>query len=314
MDDLLDIYFKKARESLSEPAQISEIRDKINALPDKPASKFRISRKLQVLLVLVLVLIGAFVLLQYGNSGEEKGEETRLDSAAPKTEGAARDNIDPSNQGNALNQLEEEMPSEASTPEVAGKSLEPFAGQQVENKPEEELPEQNEDATSDPQPDIAPNTDPTFVPPTDAPPLVDPEEDAGSTDPGNSAGTTAEADRQGDVPPNEEPPKEEPVADAPPPVDPNKVSDYRFELKSTATKRDISALNKKLRAYGVKLVINTLEYDREWISKLKGELIVVKTGRKAKIVVNTSNFEKLVMIFEHSKNAGADQPEIYAEQ
>jgi len=303
MDDLLDIYFKKARESLSEPVPISEIRNKIKASPAKPVSKLTIPRKIQVLLVLAVGFAGALLFMQYGISTEEKVDETIIDNEAPKEEGIVPVQEEPPSQENAIIQPEE-IHSEEAAPEVVSKGMRKHIHDEV-------LPMQDDNATSDPQPSTAADPESTTTPPEDSPPPSDPNEDMEPTDPGNSAASNPVDDPKGEEPPKDPPPDE---TTAPPPVDPNKVTPYTFEFPSTATDRDIANLNKQLRKYGVKFNVTTIERDREWISKLKGDLTVIKTNRKAKIVIGSSNFEKVVITFEHSKNGGADKPDIYAQQ
>ncbi|HIO68258.1 MAG TPA: hypothetical protein EYN41_07985 [Flavobacteriales bacterium] len=270
MVDQLDIYFKKARESLSEPVPIAEIKSKLNASPGVNPRQSIFSRGLQVLAALAVVFAGLYFW---------------LDSQSTVEEGVV------DNETIQQDEILMEQPQEASVEDISAEVL--------QSKQEIDLTVQSDKASPigengqppEPTKQAEENLKPASEPPTqtaedgqsDAHPVIDPEPE-----------------------PQPEPEAAKPTSGTMPAIRDQAEANggHRFEILSTSTRKDLKELDKTLSKYGINMNVKVLEYDREWISRLNGYFEDLTTGSKSKFNINSLNFEKLVFTFKYSESTG----------
>ena len=280
MVDQLDIYFKKARESLSEPVPIAEIKSKLNASPGVNPRQSIFSRGLQVLAALAVVFAGLYFW---------------LDSQSTVEEGVV------DNETIQQDEILMEQPQEASVEDISAEVL--------QSKQEIDLTVQSDKASPigengqppEPTKQAEENLKPASEPPTqtaedgqsDAHPVIDPEPEPESV---------VEPEPE----PQPEPEAAKPTSGTMPAIRDQAEANggHRFEILSTSTRKDLKELDKTLSKYGINMNVKVLEYDREWISRLNGYFEDLTTGSKSKFNINSLNFEKLVFTFKYSESTG----------
>lgn len=287
-DDQLDIYFKKAQEELSTPTPISDIRERVNASKGGGVGKFRMQRRLQILFVLALAILGFYFIDTYrvNNAAVVIEEDTNNESENTPTEEFQNEEPVPSKQ------TEVESNSEEATQEVVDVN-------QPKKLVEEVLPTPEDKATSS----VQPEGDPKQTENADAEPEL--------TD--NSQPADVPTDKETNPAPETKPEVKPAVKPEPKPEprDPAKRTNHEFAILSEFTKSDFRKLKKDLAAYGVTLNVDALEYDREFISKIKGNF--ASTKRKTPFTVKSKNFEKIIVTFQYSINTGPERIAVTSE-
>jgi len=278
MEDQLNIYFKKARESLSEPVSIDEVRNKLKDAPAVTAKPSGVPQKLKIFLGLVMLLGGLYFLAALFSPNEETAVAKK--AATKEAVVAEAPQHAPLEEAGTIMQEsteERDAPSQSNPPppkkdapiepkqQVEGsmddnpKNTEAVTDQEMER--EKPTPETEPEPVSEPKPEPVAKTEPEAVKPSRS---------------------TAPAIRD----------------------QPDGESGHRFEILSTSTSRDLKELNKTLSKYGITLHIKAIKYDREWISTMNGHFEDLSTGRKSKFNIGSINFEKLIFTFRYSKSTG----------
>jgi len=278
MEDQLDIYFKKARESLSEPVPIAEINSKLEASPGVKPRQSRFPRGLQVLAALAVVFTGLYFWLNSQSTGEE---------AVVDNETIQQDEI------------LMEQPQEAAVEDISAEVLE--SKQETDLTVQTDIASPIEENGQPPEPtkQSEENLKPASEPPaqtaeygqSDANPVIDPE---------------PEPESFVEPEPQPEPEAAKPTSGTMPAIRDQAEAngEHRFEILSTSTRKDLKELEKTLSKYRIKMNVKILEYDREWISRLNGHFEDLNTGSKSNFNINSLNFEKLVFTFKYSESTG----------
>jgi hypothetical protein len=266
MEDQLNIYFKKARESLSEPASIDEVRNKLKDAPAVKTKPAGVPRQLKIFLGVVVLLGGLYFLVDFGNPNEEATVDNK---AAPKEAIAAEEPRDaPLEEDGTL------MQEDTKTPDVTTQP-----GQAPDDQPIQPRQQSGKSNDSDPE-NAAASTDPVG------------EEEKPTTDTGSDPVNEPAPEPESEPEARTEPEAAIPSSSTAPAIrdQANGEGGHRFEILSTSTSKDLRELNKTLSQYGIKMHIGTIEYDREWISRLNGHFEDLSTGRKSKFNIGSINF------------------------
>ena len=278
MDDGLDILFKQAQESISEPVPISEIRSKLETAPVAAAPKFWNQGRIIFVVVLACVVAGFLLLFDDRVSDEETGDENVV------TTQEVTSNQEENEMSQGSSTMPEETPAETEIQEEATEESDVPA---EETTPEEVLPTENETSL----PNISENDTPAS---TDDQPAEKPTEKP----------TEAPTEKPSEKP--AEKPIEKPAVAVVPTFLINKGTSgsHRYEFPSTTSKSEINQIKKMLRDYELTLNISTLKYDREWINEIKGDLEDPKTGRKAKFGAKSNDLDIIIITFDYSTSKG----------
>ena len=284
MDDQLDIFFKQARESISEPVPISDIRNKISSAPAPQARKWWLRKRVQVIFVLALVFL-AFYFFE-GYQLTDQTETTQKETT----------------QQEEMPDQEKNVPLEE--PSANDERIEIIDSESPTDVPEGDLPIQKDktpDGVQSAETGQAQERDITVPNPAGE---VDPAAETALTDsddkgePDNTITVATPTDKE---------PVEQPATSVPVNVDPNKISKYKFEIEYNSTERDIKKLKKKLKEYGITMEIGTLEYDKGDISKFKCRFVSLEPRGEAKFNFKTAySFDKITFTFQHSQSGGPE--------
>lgn len=276
MDELIDKYFQKARESISDPVPISEIKAKLIASTGANGSRNWLPTRFQVIIALAVVFIALYIYI-----------DSRL----------GREVIEVDGEGSQQEQVlasEDQQPIAEVTAEASDNALPDntdqgaLASQDDKSSPDTRDEELVEAAATSRQAEsiakpVAANTDDT-----EAPEPIEQE-----------------------PPPQEkakEPPKTkaEPVtkpATADEPVSDDFVTKHEFLIRPSYSESRLKKLDKELSKFGVTIKIDALKYNKEKISKFKGAFVSINTNARAKFSV-PGTFNKLILNFEYSKSKG----------
>ena len=277
MDELIDKYFKKARESISDPVPISEIKAKLIASTGANGSRNWLPTRFQVIIALAVVFIALYIyidsrlgreVIEVDGEGSQQEQVLAREVQEPIEEvtAEASDNALPDNtdQGALASQDDE------SSPDTRGK----------EELVEAAVTSRQAESIAKP---VAANTDDT-----EAPEPIEQES-----------------------PPQEkakEPPKTkaEPVtkpATVDEPVSDDFVTKHEFLIRPSYSESRLKKLDKELSKFGVTIKIDALKYNKEKISKFKGAFVSINTNARANFSV-PGTFNKLILNFEYSKSKG----------
>ncbi|MBL4733889.1 MAG: hypothetical protein JKY18_00860 [Flavobacteriales bacterium] len=288
MDDQLDIFFKQARESISEPVPISDIRNKISSAPAPQARKWWLRKRFQVIFVLALVFLAFYFFEGY-----------RL---TDQTETTPKETTQ-----------QEEMPDQEKNVPLEEPSANDETTGIVDSESQEEVTEGDLPIQKDKTPDGVQSAETGQAQEGD----ITVPNPAGEADPATETALT-DSDDKGEpdntitvATPTDKEPVEQPATSKPVTVDPNKISKYKFELEYNSTERDIKKLEKKLKQYGIKMEIGALEFEKGEIQKFKGSLISVNPKGKALFNFKAYSFDKIFISFQHSPNNGPEQMRVW---
>jgi hypothetical protein len=268
MKDHLDIYFNKARESLSEPVSIAEIKSKLNDAPIGKTKPSVLPRHVQVVLGSAVMLGGLYFLIEFlGTNEEDKADKATIQ------------------QEEVLMAQPQDASVEEATTGVQESMEETNLTVQTDKAPtlvqNDELPEPIKQSEENLKPEPDPPVQTAEGGQPDANPVIEPEPEA-------------------------EPEAEQPASGTMPAIRDQAEANggHRFEILSTSTRKDLRELDKTLSKYGIKMNVKVLEYDREWISKFNGYFEDVITGNKSKFNISSLDFDKLVFTFKYSESTG----------
>ncbi|HIA12415.1 MAG TPA: hypothetical protein EYN69_10155 [Flavobacteriales bacterium] len=283
MDELIDKYFQKARESISDPVPISEIKAKLIASTGANGSRKWLPTRFQVIIALAVVFIVLYIyidsrlgreVIEVDGEGSQQEQVLASEDQQPIAEvtAEASDNALPDNtdQGALASQDGESSPD----------TRDNEALQIKEELVEAAVTSRQAESMAKP---VAANTDDTEVP---------------------------EPIEQG--PPPQEKAKEPPKTKAEPvtkpatvdePVSHDFVTKHEFLIRPSYSESRLKKLDKELSKFGVTIKIDALNYNKEKISKFKGTFVSINTNARAKFSV-PGTFNKLILNFDYSKSKG----------
>ena len=283
MDELIDKYFQKARESISDPVPISEIKAKLIASTGANGSRNWLPTRFQVIIALAVVFIALYIYIdsRLGREvievdGEGSQQEQVLarevqepieEVTAEASDNALPDNTDqgalasqddessPGTRDNEALQIKEELVEAAATSRQAESIAKPVAANTDDTEapePIEQEPPPQEKAKEPPKTKAEPVTKPATV--------------------------------------------DEPVSD-------DFVTKHEFLIRPSYSESRLKKLDKELSKFGVTIKIDALKYNKEKISKFKGAFVSINTNARANFSV-PGTFNKLILNFEYSKSKG----------
>jgi len=285
MDNLLEIYFKKARKSLSEPVPISEIRKRLASSPGTQATKFWLQTRFQVVLVLALAFLGLYLFVDY----RATNEKMTIENEAPKEEQILTLQVETLIHEKILTRGDETPIQEVTSKVESGLS---------KNTDEEVLPLKINKITPNVQ--LAETSEAKEKSPVVQNTLKE-SDTIINTQVLNSYKTTEPAtlhemfvdklnNGSSDATPGN--------------IESSQfISKHEFEILPGYSERRLKKLDKELLEYGITMKIGALKYDdKNKISKIKGEFISLNTNKKVRF--NTNTFNKIIFNFDYSKSKG----------
>ena len=286
MDDQLDKYFQKARESISEPVPIAEIKARLIASIGANGSRKWLPTRFQVIIALAVVFVALYFVIdsKIGNASAEIDE-----NSAQQEEVLAQQEQEPS-ENVAVEASDNELPESTDQEVIALKEEEATSDvKDDETQKAKVIPAETVVASKKPEVVTEPvtsNTDNTIEPVNLYKFLVEestkqPPEVTDKIKPDEAVSTTQSRDV-------------------------NAITHHQFEILSSFSESRLKKLDRELKKYGLTLKIDVLKYDKDnKISKFKGSFVSIETNRKT--VFNVPGFTKLFLDFDYSISKGPDK-------
>ena len=286
MDDQLDKYFQKARESISDPVPISEIKAKLIASSGANGSRKWLPTRFQVIIVLAVVFVALYFFIdsKIGNEAAEiDGNSAQQEEVTAQQEQEPSENV-------AVEASDNELPESTDQEVIALKEEEATSDVQDDETPKAKvIPAETAVASKKPEVVTEPvtsNTDSTNEPVNLYKFLVEESsqqspEVTDKIEPDEAVSTTQSQDV-------------------------NAITHHQFKILSSYSESRLKKLDKELKKYGLTLKIEVLKYGKDnKMSKFKGSFVSIETNRKT--VFNVPAFNKLFLDFDYSISKGPDK-------
>ena len=279
MEDQLDKYFQKARESIGDAVPISEIKAKLSASSGSNGGGKWLPTRFQVIIGLVVTFAAVYLFIDSRvGEGESKEagsdvtqqeevvnfkDEIRDESVVESTidiveEEPAAALVDNENSDARTGQAESDIAAQANTSTSSEEPRKAEEGDVPKNKVSEPIAENN--------------------PPTEPPKVTKSRPKAVVEKPKTVTETQ----------------------------DVNAITHHQIEILSNYSESRLKKLDRELKRYGLTLKIDVLKYGKDdKISKFKGAFVSIETNRKT--VFNVPAFNKLFLDFDYSISKGPDK-------